>query len=44
MTRMKIKAKKFVYYKMIFRLEDAEETCTVLNADIRVRYTGYARG
>ncbi len=44
MTRMKIKAKKFVYYKLIFRLEDRTETCTVLNADIRVRYTGYARG
>ena len=44
MTRMKIKAKKFVYYKLIFRLENGQETCTVLNADIRVRYTGYARG
>lgn len=44
MTRMKIKAKKFVYYKLIFRLETGAETCTVLNTDIRVRYTGYARG
>ena len=44
MTRLKIKAKKFVYYKLIFRLESEKETVTVLNADVRVRYTGYARG
>ena len=44
MTRMKIKAKKFVYYKLIFRLDEKDQTVTVLNTDIRVRYTGYARG
>ena len=41
--RLKIKAKKFVYYKLIFFLEDRDKTVTVLNTDLRVRYTGYAR-
>lgn len=41
--RLKIKAKKFVYYKVIFKTDDPETTVTILNSDIRVRYTGYAR-
>lgn len=43
MTRSKIKAKKFVYYKLILESESASTTATILNADIRVRYTGYAK-
>lgn len=41
--RCKLKAKKFVYYKLIFQSNSAEITSTVLGADIRVRYTGYAK-
>lgn len=43
MTKLKIKAKKFVFYKLIFKSESASTTATVLAADIRVRYTGYAK-
>ena len=43
MTRLKIKAKKFVFYKLIIRLEEHGTTATILAADLRVRYTGYAR-
>lgn len=43
MTRLKIKAKKFVYYKLILKSDRPNTTATVLAADIRVRYTGYAR-
>lgn len=43
MSRMKIKAKKFVFYKLIFYTEAIDTTVTVLSADMRVRYTGYAR-
>lgn len=43
MTRLKIKAKKFVYYKLVFKSNRQNTTATVLAADIRVRYTGYAR-
>lgn len=41
--RNKIKAKKFTYYKLIFQSNSADYTATVLGADIRVRYTGYAK-
>lgn len=41
--RRKIKAKKFVFYKLVFHTEDPLTTVTILDADIRVRYTGYAR-
>lgn len=44
MTKLKIKAKKFVFYKLIFKSKSASTTATVLAADIRVRYTGYAKG
>lgn len=43
MTKLKIKAKKFVFYKLIFKSKSAETTATVLAADIRVRFTGYAK-
>lgn len=43
MSRLKIKAKKFVFYKLIFRTSAADSTVTVLAADIRVRFTGYAK-
>lgn len=43
MTRLKIKAKKFVFYKLIFYTESINTTATILAADLRVRYTGYAR-
>lgn len=44
MTKMKIKAKKFVFYKLIFKNNAPDTTATILAADIRVRYTGYAKG
>ena len=43
MSRLKIKAKKFVFYKLIFRTSAADSTVTILAADIRVRFTGYAK-
>lgn len=43
MERLKIKAKKFVFYKLIFRTEAEDATATILAADIRVRMTGDAK-
>lgn len=43
MTKLKIKAKKFVFYKLIFEGDLVGKTATVLAADIRVRFTGYAK-
>lgn len=43
MTRLKLKAKKFTYYKLILTNDDADTTATVTSADIRVRFTGYVR-
>ena len=43
MTRLKIKAKKFVFYKLIFESSSADTRATILVADIRVRMTGYAK-
>ena len=43
MTKLKIKAKKFVYYKLIFKSDELDTTATVTAADIRVRFTGYAK-
>lgn len=43
MSRLKIKAKKFVYYKLIFELYGENTTATIVSADVRVRFTGYAR-
>lgn len=41
--RRKIKAKKFVYYKLIFKNDTANTSATITTSDIRVRYTGYAK-
>lgn len=41
--RSKLKAKKFVYYKLIFKLDGTDTTATIVAADIKVRFTGQAR-
>jgi len=43
MQRLKLKAKKFTYYKLIFTNDSAKSTAEISSADIRVRYTGYVR-
>ena len=43
MYRLKIKAKKFVFYKLIFESNTDDSGITVLAADIKVRYTGQAK-
>ncbi len=43
MERIKLKAKKFTYYKLILRSNTADRTATVVSADMRVRGTGYVR-
>ena len=43
MARLRIKAKKFVFYKLIFENNTADKAATVLSADIRVRATGSAK-
>ena len=43
MKKLKIKAKKFVFYKLIFKSDSSDSTATLLAADIRVRQTGYAK-
>jgi hypothetical protein len=43
MKRLKIKAKKFVFYKLIFECTEPETRATILAADIRVRFTGMAK-
>lgn len=42
-TRLKIKAKKFTYYKLLFEFDGTNTTATVVAADMRIRYTGYAK-
>lgn len=42
-TRLKIKAKKFVYYKLIMKNVTPDRTATVTASDVRVRFTGYAK-
>ena len=41
--RRKIKAKKFVYYKLILKNNTANTSATVTTSEIRVRYTGNAK-
>ena len=41
--RLKIKAKKFTYYKLILEYSGTNTTATVVAADMRIRYTGYAK-
>lgn len=43
LKRLKLKAKKFLYYKLILKSEDRGEAPTVVAADVRVRMTGYAK-
>jgi hypothetical protein len=42
-SRAKIKAKKFVYHKLLFKAEGTNTTATIVSAEIKVRYTGQAR-
>ena len=41
MRRLKIKAKKFVFYKLVMRTNTDNTSVTVTSADIRVRFMGY---
>ena len=41
--RVKIKVKKFVYYKLIFRVDVPGARCTVMSVDQTVRYAGKAK-
>lgn len=43
MRRLKIKPKKFVFYKLIFKTVSDNTSVTVTSADIRVRFMGYAK-
>lgn len=43
MNRIKLKAKKFTFYKLILSNNTSDTTATVVSADIRVRGTGYVR-
>lgn len=44
MRRLKIKAKKFVFYKLVMKTNTDNTSVTVTSADIRVRFMGYAKG
>lgn len=41
--RLKIKVKKFVYYKLILKSSTNDTSCTATTADMRVRFMGYAK-
>lgn len=41
MRRLKIKPKKFVFYKLIFKTTSDNTSVTVTSADIRIRFMGY---
>lgn len=43
MVRSKIKAKKFVYYRLLLSVDEIMPAVTVTNVDFRVRQTGYAK-
>jgi|GEM_PF-5134043 len=43
MNRIKLKAKKFTYYKLILSNNTVDTTATVVSADIQVRGIGYVR-
>ena len=42
-TRAKIKAKKFVFYKLLLNIDHKMPATTVTNVDFRVRQTGYSK-
>lgn len=41
--RLKLKSKKFTYFKIIFTNHTLNSRATVLDSEIRVRFTGYAK-
>ena len=41
--RVKLKAKKFAYYRLIFKNDKVDTTATILEADMRIRITGYVK-
>jgi hypothetical protein len=41
--KIRLKAKKFGYYRLIFKSDTVDTTATVLGIDIRVRQTGYIK-
>ena len=41
--RLKLKVKKFVYYKLIFRVTDPGARVTILGYDQQIRYSSYAK-
>ena len=43
MQRLKIKAKKFTYYKLIFKNRSDSAYATIVAVDMRVRFNGYVR-
>ena len=42
-VRSKIKAKKFVFYRLLLSVDEKMPAVTVTNVDFRVRQTGYAK-
>ena len=42
-VKIKLKAKKFVFYHLLLSVEDEEYPVTITNVDFRVRQTGYAK-
>lgn len=43
MRRIKLKVKKFVYYKLLINAVSVANDVTVLGVDMRVRFTGYVK-
>lgn len=43
LRRTKLKVKKFVYYKLIFRVDKPGAQATVLGYDQQIRYSGYVK-
>lgn len=43
LKRLKLKAKKFLYYKLMFTSDEIATAPTVVSADIRVRFAGWAK-
>ncbi|MBQ7737034.1 MAG: hypothetical protein IJT62_04290 [Oscillospiraceae bacterium] len=43
MQRLKIKAKKFTYYKLIFKSDSDDTSATIVAVDLRVRFNGYVK-
>ena len=41
--RVKLKVKKFAFYKLVLEVDDIGATTTVLGVDLRVRYTGFVK-